>query len=184
MAIPQDKPEEVAIAFPHGYLKWSQLKRAVLLNKEDELFDDFGGVRRIYVNRRGLRTAEEHLRHANESKYRTRYDNGTVFVFDLFCPERKGNEGYIEGKRQLLAVMVKDSERFGDETGHWSFALFDEGKPKESLLRGTGRGCFLACHSKEKKTDYVQWRTDNPTDDYNNAGCTLKCEELGSCKLQ
>jgi len=136
------------IAYPDGYRKWTHVKSMVIHDPSHALFNAFGGIHHVYVNAKGA----EAMR-----KGGTSYPDGTVFVFDLL--EANLERGaYLEGKRKVLAVMVKDRARFA-ATGGWGWEAFAEGNPQERTVKDAAAECF-ACHKPQAKTDHVYsaWR--------------------------
>lgn len=136
-----------AIPYPTGYRHWTHVKSMAIVDKSNPLFGQFGGIHSIYVNRRGLATL----------KKGGVYPNGSEFVFDLL-EARLENGAYVEGKRKVLAVMVKNAKRYAS-TGGWGFQAFAGGNPQKPLVTNAQQQCF-GCHASQKKTDYVfsAWR--------------------------
>jgi hypothetical protein len=136
-----------AISFPTGYRHWTHVKSMAIVDKSNPLFGQFGGIHSVYVNDRGLPTL----------KKGGVYPDGSVFVFDLL-EARLENGAYVEGKRKVLAVMVKSVKRYAS-TGGWGFQAFAEGNPQKPVVTDAHRQCF-GCHASQKRTDYVfsAWR--------------------------
>lgn len=136
------------IGYPDGYRNWTHVKSMVIHDPSHALFNAFGGIHHVYVNAKGA----EVMRGGGAS-----YPDGTVFVFDLL--EANLERGaYVEGKRKVLAVMVKDRKRFAP-TGGWGWEAFAEGDPQKPMVKDATADCF-ACHKPQAKTDFVYsaWR--------------------------
>ena len=136
-----------AIHYPTGYRHWTHVKSMAIVDKSNPLFGQFGGIHSVYVNDRGLRILQKG----------GVYPDGSVFVFDLLAA-RLENGAYVEGKRKVLAVMVKNAKRYAS-TGGWGFQAFAKGDPQKPVVTDARQQCF-GCHASQKKTDYVfsAWR--------------------------
>lgn len=145
LAIPQ---AESAIQFPAGYRHWTHVKSMVIHDPSHPLFGAFGGIHHVYVNERGV----EALRKGDGS-----YPDGSIFVFDLLEADLEGG-AYVEGKRKVLAVMVKDSTKYS-ATGGWGFEAFAGGDPSQRAVKDAAKECFQ-CHAAQRATGYVfsKWR--------------------------
>ena len=87
------------------------------------------------------------------------FPDGSVIVFDLLDNPEAGG-AYTEGKRKLLATMVKDSKKYSDTAG-WGFQGWAEGnRQKPALKTATEQQGCLGCHMQMQKTGYVftEWR--------------------------
>ncbi len=130
-----------SLAYPEGYRGWYHVK-SLLLEEGHPLFAAFGGLHHIYANEPALQG------------YRSgRFPDGSVIVFDLFEVTREGG-AVAEGARKVLAVMVKDAERFG-ETGGWGFEAFAEGDPARGQVGGNAKDACFACHASQAAKDFV-----------------------------
>ncbi len=135
------------IRYPEGYRSWTHVKTAIL-HPGHPLYNDFGGIHHVYANK----TAAEALR-----KGAKKFPDGSILVFDLLeSPTENNATG--EGKRKVLAVMVKDSKRFR-ETNGWGYAAFAGGDPKKQIVTDMKTACHN-CHSGQAHKDYVfsEWR--------------------------
>lgn len=146
-ALPGRQKSGTAIRYPTGYRHWTHVKSMAIVDKSNPLFGQFGGIHSVYVNDRGLPTL----------KKGGIYPNGSIFVFDLLEANLE-NGAYVEGKRKVLAVMVKSAKRYAS-TGGWGFQAFAGGNPQKPLVNNAQQQCF-GCHASQKKTDYVfsVWR--------------------------
>jgi len=81
----------------------------------------------------------------------TAYPQGAVLIFDLLDVLEQ-NHVMVEGPREMIGVMAKDSKRFA-KTGGWGFAAF-KGEKNERIAKDPRNACF-ACHQSQKQSDYV-----------------------------
>jgi hypothetical protein len=133
------------VAYPEGYRSWYHVK-SMVLQPGHPLYEGFGGIHHVYANakaKKGLATGK--------------YEDGAVFVFDLFEAPSEGG-AITEGNRKVLAVMEKDSKRFA-ATGGWGFEGFGGGDPQKRVVSNAKEQCFT-CHEAQKAKDYVfsTWR--------------------------
>jgi len=133
------------VAYPEGYRSWYHVK-SMVLQPGHPLYEGFGGIHHVYANakaRKGLETGK--------------YEDGAVFVFDLFEAPSEGG-AITEGNRKVLAVMEKDSKRFA-ATGGWGFEGFGGGDRQKRVVSNAKEQCFT-CHESQKAKDYVfsTWR--------------------------
>jgi hypothetical protein len=136
------------IALPSDYRQWTHVKSMVIHDKAHPLFATFGGIHHVYANGK----AADALK-----KKAATFPDGSILVFDLLdSPNQAG--AYVEGKRKLTAVMVKDAKKYA-ETGGWGFEGFLEGNAGKRLVQDAKSQCFQ-CHSSQKNSDYVYsgWR--------------------------
>ncbi|MCS7176521.1 MAG: cytochrome P460 family protein [Candidatus Kapabacteria bacterium] len=146
LAVAQQNPANT-IPYPQGYRSWTHIKTA-LLHPGHPLYNDFGGIHHIYANPKAAEALQ---------KGATRFPDGSILVFDLLEAPTADN-ATTEGKRKVLAVMVKNSKRFR-ETGGWGYAAFAEGDPKRQIVTDMKTACHN-CHAGQAHRDYVfsQWR--------------------------
>ena len=124
-----------------GYRKWFHVN-TMIVDKASPLFEGLGGMHNVYVNSAG----EAALKKGGP------YPNKAMFVTDLH--EFTVSDGsYVEGARKALAVMVKDSKKYGS-TGGWGFQLWEGGDPKKPVVTDAAKQCF-ECHVPRKDHDYV-----------------------------
>jgi hypothetical protein len=137
-----------AIAIPVGYRNWTHVKSMLIHDASHPLFASFGGLHHVYANK----TAADAM-----FKKTAKYPDGSILVFDLLESSSKGG-AYTEGKRKLLAVMVKDAKQYAS-TGGWGFEAWNEGTESKRLVHDPAKQCF-ACHLTRKDADYVysEWR--------------------------
>lgn len=133
------------VSYPKDYRSWYHVK-SMVLQPGHPLFEGFGGIHHVYANakaRKGLETGK--------------YEDGAVFVFDLFEAPTEGG-AVTEGPRKVLAVMEKNSKAFAD-TGGWGFEGFAGGDPARRVVTNAREQCFT-CHESQKDKDYVfsGWR--------------------------
>ena len=131
---------EAPVEYPDGYRNWTHVKTMVI-QEGHPLYEAFGGVHHIYGNRKALKGYRE----------ARPFPDGSVIVFDLMEARYTGN-AVAEGKRKVLAVMIKDSLVYQD-TGGWGFEAF-KGDTRERLVRDPKTECF-GCHEARKGIDYV-----------------------------
>ena len=134
-------PQENAVAFPSDYRSFTHVK-SMVITEGHPLFDAFGGIHHVYANDLAL----------SALKAGKAYPDGAIFVFDLLEAE-SGQGAFTEGKRKVLAVMVKDAKKFS-ETGGWGFQAFAGGDPSSPVVKDAKKDCF-ACHEAKSKSDYV-----------------------------
>ncbi len=130
---------------PKDYRSWAHVK-SMVLQQGHPLFDAFGGIHHVYVNKKGA----EAVRKGGP------YPEGTIFVFDLFEAVLSGG-ALTEGNRKVTATMTKD-KKFA-QTGGWRWEAYAGGDPSKQIVKDAASQCF-ACHSPQNKTDYVfsAWR--------------------------
>lgn len=126
---------------PTGYRHWFHVNTMVI-DKGSPLFADLGGMHNVYVNAAG----EAALKKGGL------YPERSMFVTDLH--EFTVVDGsYVEGPRKGLAVMLKDSKKYGS-TGGWGFQLWDRGDPNKPLVTDAAKQCF-GCHEAKKAQGFV-----------------------------
>lgn len=113
----------------------------MLIEPGHQLENPFQGIHHVYANSNAL-----------EGLKTGTYSDGSVLVFDLL--EYSETDLTIqEGDRKLLGIMHKNAVKYSS-TGGWGFEGFAGESKTERLVNDGGASCF-ACHSSEKKTDYV-----------------------------
>ena len=133
------------IDYPDGYRLWSHVK-SMTIHEGHPLQDPFLGIHHVYANRRAL-----------EGLKTGRYEDGSVFVFDLLASNTVDKTS-VEGERVLIAVRVKDSQRF-PKTNGWGYEAWAGNDRAKRLVKDGGASCH-GCHTQQKDRDYVfsQWR--------------------------
>jgi len=136
---------ESMINYPEEYRSWTHVK-SLTLHDGHPLENPFKGIHHIYANDAGV-----------EGIKTGRYKDGASIVFDLL-ENRSANNASSEGKRILIGVMIKDSQKF-EITGGWGFEAWSGNSRTTRLTNDNGTSCF-SCHLSQKKRDYVfsQWR--------------------------
>ena len=140
--------DTTSIAFPEGYRSWTFLHGSVVpasaagFAKSPCEKPCTNGIFYFYANElamKGLRTGT--------------YPDGAQIAEELL-ELRVGEKGSgDEGRRALVAVMVKDSKRFAGTDG-WGYANFNEGS-KTSNLDAAGQQRCHQCHVSRKDQGYV-----------------------------
>ncbi len=136
------RADSAAVKYPAGYREWTHIKSMVIVSDRHPLFNAFGGIHHVYVNKTGLQAAKSH----------GAFPNGSVLVFDLL-QATEADGAYAEGARKLVAVMHKDSTRF-KETGGWGFEGFKGDSETERVVTDPTGQCF-SCHASQKDRDSV-----------------------------
>jgi cytochrome P460 len=80
------------------------------------------------------------------------YPDGAIFLTDLHdfsVADGTCAEGALKG----LAVMLKDSKRYG-ATGGWGFQFWVDGDPNKPFVTNVTKQCF-ECHQPKKDQDYA-----------------------------
>lgn len=129
------------VAFPEGYRDWTRVKSMVILPGHVH-YDAFGGFHHVYANDEALAAL----------KQGGPFPKGAVLVFDLL-KEIVEDKEIVEGPRQVVGVMEKDSGRFAATEG-WGFEDFKEGDPLQPSVTDMREQC-LSCHVTRSATDYV-----------------------------
>lgn len=133
------------IDYPEGYRGWAHVK-TLTLHAGHVLADPFEGIHHVYANPPAVTGTQG-----------GEFADGSVLVFDLLAAVSEG-EATAEGKRKLLAVMVKDRGRY-PATGGWGFEAWAGDSRSERLVTDGGASCF-DCHTSQAQSDYVfsRWR--------------------------
>jgi hypothetical protein len=131
---------KATIPYPSGYRQWTHVKTMVIFSNENRLFDRFGGLHNVYVNRLGVSSLQQGKA----------YPDGTIFVFDLY--DIRTFRGAIETRgRKFIGVMKKSSKLYAN-TGGWGFEVF-KGYEEVGSLQDS-KACF-DCHASRKSADYI-----------------------------
>jgi hypothetical protein len=129
------------IAYPADYRKWVHVKTTIV-GPQSPFFQAGGGIHHIYANSRAMEGYES-----------GKFPDGSVLVFDLL--DTKESDGLIvEGARQRIDVMVKDSQRFSS-SGGWGYERFLGDSTTERPLTEEHRGLCFSCHQQRKAHDFV-----------------------------
>ena len=139
-AAPDDR-----VSYPADYRQWAHVK-STLVSPQNPGFATNGGLHHFYANPKGM------------EGYRTgTFPDGAVLIDDLVEMKDAATHGVSdEGARRRLAVMVKDSRKFGD-TGGWGFEIF-KGDTQAGSLDVKGRDACFACHQEAKSAVFSQVR--------------------------
>jgi len=134
-----------SVPYPEGYRTWIHVK-SMVIEPGHPLANPFQGIHHVYANEKAFRGLKSGS-----------YPNGAVLVFDLLEYQRK-DHALTEGKRKLVGVMVRDSERY-KSTGGWGFEGFAGDSHSERLTSDGGQSCFN-CHRSQESGSYVfsRWR--------------------------
>ena len=132
------------VAYPEGYRGWERVKSVAILEGHEH-YEAFGGFHHVYANRQAVAALKEEIP----------FPNGSVLVFELFETIMENNT-IAEGRRLVIGVMAKDSERFSETEG-WGFEDFKQADPHQRSVTDM-RGQCLSCHASQKATDYVYSR--------------------------
>jgi len=137
-------PDE-AVSYPADYRQWAHVK-STLVGPQNPGFATNGGLHHFYANAKGM------------EGYRTgTFPDGAVLIDDLVELNDAATPGVSdEGARRRLAVMVKDSRKFGD-TGGWGFEVF-KGDTQAAALDVKARAACFACHQKAANAVFSQLR--------------------------
>jgi hypothetical protein len=141
------KPNDT-VPYPMGYRHWTFLHSSMApptfgqFQKEPCQKPCTAGLFHFYGNEKameGLRTGS--------------YPDGAIIAEEML--EFLGNEngGGKEGKRRMVGVMVKDSQRYS-ATGGWGFGIFED-ESKADRLDDKGRTTCFQCHVSQKDHGYV-----------------------------
>src|SRR5215831_10060463 len=99
-----------SIAYPQDYRKWTHVKSQVI-GVQSQFFASGGGIHHIYANERAM-----------EGLQTGKFADGSILIFDLL--EARETAGVtVEGARQRIDMMVKDTQRFA-ASGGWGFERF------------------------------------------------------------
>jgi len=121
-----------AVAFPEGYRDWYQHHTTV--NLQGHTPEGEVGIQNVYANpaaRAGLRSGT--------------FEDGAAFVVDRFSFRNEDADTLKQDVRKVVAVMVRDAERF-KATGGWGFQAFKGGKADAPVVKDGGTACF-SCHA-------------------------------------
>ena len=142
MTIKQKDKLDAQVAYPQGYRSWSHAKSMAILEGH-KYFNLFGGIHHIYANDAAFAAL----------KQGKSFPKGSVLVFDLLEAHTENNT-VTEGRRQVIGVMEKDPDRFGETEG-WGFEDFKfiDGVPNRQVT--DGRKQCLSCHESQQASDYV-----------------------------
>lgn len=119
------------VPFPEGYRNWYHHHSTVNLAGHDP--EGNVGIQHVYANP----AAVEGLKSG-------KFARGATFAVDRFAYAEKENRSLEQGARKVVAVMVKDDERY-PETGGWGFQAFKGGDPNVKAVKDGGTACFT-CH--------------------------------------
>jgi hypothetical protein len=135
---------DAAIPFPEDYRQWTHVK-STLVGPQAPGFQNNGGYHHFYANEKAM------------EGYRTgTFPDGSILIDDGLEATEKGGVT-TEGPRRRVAVMVKDSRRFGDSQG-WGFESFP-GDGRDGALSAAQKGACLACHQRAgRELVYSQFR--------------------------
>lgn len=128
------------IAFPEGYRTWYHHHSTVNQTGHDPVGNV--GIQHVYANPaavEGLKTGK--------------FAKGATFAVDRFAYVDKDNRVMEQAARKVVAVMVKDDERY-PETGGWGFQGFKGGDPKVKAVKDGGTACF-SCHIPHADNSYL-----------------------------
>lgn len=130
------------VGYPEGYRGWTHLKSMAITSAKHPLFEAFGGLHHVYVNKEGLESA----------KSNKPYPNGSVLVFDLLTADEKDG-ALTEGARKFIGVMVKNDKLYAT-TGGWGFEAFKGDSKTERVVKDATTQCFN-CHTAQQASDYT-----------------------------
>jgi hypothetical protein len=119
------------IPFPEGYLGWSHHHSTVNLAGHEPEANI--GIQHVYADAAALAGLKS-----------GKFAKGATFVVDRFAFAEKENHSLAQSQRKVVAVMVKDDERY-PETGGWGFQAFKGGDPNAKVVKDGGTKCFV-CH--------------------------------------
>lgn len=131
---------ENKVPYPENYRQWQHVK-SMLIQPGHPLENPFQGIHHVYANDKAMSGLKD-----------GKYVDGSVLAFDLLEYVEQDN-AIQEGKRKLLGVMHKNSEKYG-KTGGWGFEGFAGDSKTERLTKDGGQSCF-GCHLPQKNSDYV-----------------------------
>src|SRR5262245_16383403 len=139
--VPHRAESDKAVPYPAGYRHWIHVSTTIV-GPQSPFFKGSGGIHHIYANEKALRGYES-----------GKFPDGATLVFDLL--DTKQAEGLVlEGPRQRVDVMVKDSQKFS-ATGGWGFERFAGDSQTERLLTEERQAQCFSCHQKSKAQDFV-----------------------------
>jgi len=129
------------VAYPLDYRKWVHVT-TVLVGPQSPFFKTAGGIHHVYANGKAMKGYET-----------GKFPDGAILVFDLL--DTKETDGAtIEGARQRIDVMLKDTRRF-PTTGGWGFERFLGDSETDRPLTEEHRKLCFSCHEKRKSHDFV-----------------------------
>ncbi len=135
--------QEHTVPYPTDYRNWTHVK-SMLIQPEHPLANPFQGIHHVYANAKAVTGFKS-----------GNFPNGSILVFDLLNYEQKKST-LQEAQRKLIGVMHKDTTKYA-ETGGWGFEGFAGDSKTERLTQDGGKSCY-ACHTPQKKDDYVYSR--------------------------
>lgn len=100
------------------------------------------GIQHVYVDAAAL-----------EGLKSGKFAKGATFAVDRFAYSGDDNNSLSQAARKVVAVMVKDDERY-PETGGWGFQAFKGGDPDARAVTDGGIQCF-SCHIPLADNDYL-----------------------------
>jgi Cytochrome P460 len=144
------------VDYPEGFRLFDHVGSMIvepgfIFNGQD-LGSQVPGLHHIYADKRAMAGYRE-LNAAGPGP--VIFKDGSRIVFDLWQTQDvvSGGSAIVERARLAVAVMEKDSSRYG-ATGGWGFQVFDPAT-KTPLLDSRGQaGCF-SCHTSAAGSDFV-----------------------------
>jgi hypothetical protein len=134
------------IPFPEGYRSWFHHHTTVNLSGHEP--EGNVGIQHVYADPaavEGLKTGK--------------FADGATFVVDRFQYSEVENKSLAQGDRKVVAVMVRDAQRY-PETGGWGFQAFKGGDPNQRVVKDGGKACFT-CHIPHADNNYLFTRGTN-----------------------
>jgi Cytochrome P460 len=129
------------VSYPADYRKWVHVKTTIV-GPQSPFFKTGGGIHHIYANSKAVEGYET-----------GKFPDGAILVFDLL--DTKEADGLtLEGARQRIDVMVKDSQRFS-ATGGWGYERFLGDSATDRPLTEEHRALCFSCHEQRKTHDCV-----------------------------
>jgi hypothetical protein len=132
------------VPYPTGFRDWHLVKTTVI-QPGHPMYAAVGGINHTYANALAVKG------YAGES-----FPDGAMLVFDTI-EAKDADHALIEGKRKVIGVMVKDSQRF-QTTGGWGFENFDAGDPQHPMFGAKAASACFGCHNAPATHDHVYSR--------------------------